>query len=103
MQRMRLAEIRNQRGLRQRDLADLIGMDAATVNRAEKMAKTAKLETYQKCAAALGVSLSDIFCEERPAIEAELLRAFRGIPKARHEELLGLIRLAAGIHAPSSE
>lgn len=92
---MKLTHFRNARGLSQRELAAMIGMDAATVNRAEKMSPSTKLATYVKCAEALGVSLSDIFCENRSAIEADLLAAFRQIPTERHQELLGLIRLAA--------
>lgn len=93
--RMNLARIRQERGLSQRALADMIGMDPATVNRAEKMAATAKLSTYVACAKALGVTLSDIFGEYRSPREAALLEAFRRIPEERHDELLGLIRLAA--------
>lgn len=95
MRAMKLTHIRNTRGLTQRELAAMIGMDAATVNRAEKMAPTTKLATYVKCAEALGVTLSDIFCENRSVIETELLAAFRAIPPERHQELLGLIQLAA--------
>lgn len=93
---MKLTEIRKRRGLSQRALADMIGMDAATVNRAEAMSPTAKLETYKKCADALGVSLADIFDDSRSELEADLIRAFRQIPADRHAELLGLIRMAAG-------
>lgn len=92
---MKLTHLRNTRGLTQRELAAMIDMDAATVNRAEKMAPSTKLATYVKCAEVLGVTLSDIFCEDRNAIEAELVAAFRAIPQERHQELLGLIRLAA--------
>ena len=102
MRPMKLAQIRNARGLKQRDLAEMIGMDAATITRAEHMAPTAKLATYQKCADALGVTLADLFCEDRTAIEADLLEAFRRIPADRHLELLGLIRLAAS-HGDASD
>lgn len=90
---MNLTKIREARGLSQRALADMIGMDAATVNRAEKMHHTAKLATYILCAEALGVTLSDIFGDDRTAIEQELLRAFRRVPAERHDELLALVRL----------
>lgn len=91
---MQLRELRKRKGLSQRDLADMIGMDAATVNRAEKMAASAKLQTYIKCAEALGVQLVDIFATDRTSLEQELIAAFRKMPEDRHAELISLIRLA---------
>lgn len=61
---MKLAYFRNNAGLTQRQLAEMIGMDQAQVVRAEKMAKTAKLETYRLCADALKVSLAEIFAND---------------------------------------
>lgn len=90
---MNLTRIREARGLSQRALADMIGMDAATVNRAEKMHHSAKLATYIMCAEALGVTLADIFGDDRSAIEAELVKAFRQVPPERHDELLAMLRL----------
>lgn len=91
---MNLQRIRRLQGLTQVDLADKIGVDQSTIVRAEKQHGSAKLSTYQACADALGVTLADIFCDPRSAEEAELIRAFRNIPAERHEQLLGLIRLA---------
>lgn len=91
---MNLARIRSLRNLSQRDLADMIGMDAATVQRAETCHKSAKLTTYRACAKALGVTLADIFSDDRSAIEQELLDTFRKIPESRHGELLRLLALA---------
>lgn len=90
---MNLARIRRDRGLSQAALGEMIGMDAATVNRAEKMHPSAKLATYQLCADALGVTLADIFAEDRTALETALLKAFRQVPESRHDELLAMIRL----------
>lgn len=92
---MQLAAIRKLRGLSQRDLGDIIGMDASTVQRAEVMAETTKLKTYQLCADALGVTLYDIFSEDRTAVELALLEVFRRIPAARHSELVSILELAA--------
>lgn len=91
---MQLRQIREQKGLTQRDLAEKIGMDAATVNRAEKMAPSAKLLTYIKCAKALDVELIDLFATDRTQMERELLSAFRKISPTRHVELISLMRLA---------
>lgn len=98
---MNLAAIRNMRGLSQRALGEMIGKDAATINRAEKLHKSATLLTYSKCAEALGVTLTDLFKDERSAIEMELVRVFRRIPKEKYQELLGLLRLAES-HDPAS-
>lgn len=91
---MNLAKIRKARKLSQRDLAAMIDVDAATVNRAEAMADSAMLKTYTKCAEALGVTLVDIFGDERTATELALLRAFRKIPADQHQRILGLLELA---------
>jgi len=90
---MNLTRIRDAKGLSQRALAEMIGMDAATVNRAEKMHPSAKLATYILCAEALGVTLADIFADDRSSLELELLKAFRQVPPSRHDELLAMIRL----------
>lgn len=65
---MNLTGIRRERGLTQRALGELIGIDAATINRAEKMDQTAKLATYIRCADALGVTLADLFADDRTAM-----------------------------------
>ena len=90
---MNLPRIRKARGLSQSDLADMIGMDTATVSRAESMNKTAKLETYQLCAKALGITLADIFCDSMESIESELIAAYRASPES-HQVFAGLIDMA---------
>lgn len=77
---MNLARIRKARGLSQGDLAEMIGMDTTSVSRAENMKKSAKLETYQRCAEALGITLADIFCDTIEPIERELIAAYRAPP-----------------------
>ena len=91
---MGLKEIRKRKGLTQRDLADMIHMDHATVNRAEKRAVSAKLATYIKLAKVLDVTLADLFSDDRTGIEADLLKAFRTLPPARRDEWLAVLRLA---------
>lgn len=89
---MNLTRIRNARGLTLDDLGEMVGLSASTIQRAEIMHVTAKLDTYKKCAAALGVSLADLFCEDRSAIESEIIAAFRRLPDDRRGILLGLLR-----------
>lgn len=91
---MNLARIRKAQGLSLADLGDMIGKDASTVHRAEKMDKTAKLETYQKCAEALGVSLQAIFCDDFEPVERELIAAFRAVPEDQRGVFVGLIAMA---------
>jgi transcriptional regulator with XRE-family HTH domain len=97
---MKLARLREKRGLNQRELAEMIGMSAATVQRAEVGEPSAKLETYKKCAEALDVTLADIFSDDLSEAERELVTVFRRIPKGQHDQILGLLRLAQA-NAPS--
>jgi transcriptional regulator with XRE-family HTH domain len=90
---MNLPRIRKARGLSQSDLAEMIGMDTATVSRAENMKKSVKLETYQLCAMALGITLADIFCETMEPVERELIAAYRASPDS-HRAFEGLVDMA---------
>lgn len=92
---MRLREIRKAKGLSQKALGEMIDKDAATVNRAEKMASSAKLETYIRCADALGVTLEDIFGPDFSEAELQLIEAFRAMPEEKRQrtaELLDLVK-----------
>jgi len=91
---MNLARIRKLRGLSQRTLADMIGVDPATVHRAEVMHDSAKLSTYQACADALGVALGDLFSDDLAPVEREFLRLFRSIPPEKHDALRSALALA---------
>src|SRR5574343_1788270 len=64
MHLMNLRRIREARGLKQEHLAEMIGVNTSTISRAESMHPSAKLETYQKCAEALNLKLSDLFTDE---------------------------------------
>lgn len=98
---MNLARIREAKKLSQRDLAEMIGMDASTITRAERMAPTAKLETYKKCADALGVTLSDIFADPMTDLERTLLAMFRSIPEANRHRVVDFLEIARA--APPQE
>jgi transcriptional regulator with XRE-family HTH domain len=92
---MNLTRIREARGLTQRDLAEMIGMNASTIQRAEIMASTTKLLTYKKCAAALGVTLSDLFCDDVAPVERALIETFRRIPEEHRDQVRALFELVA--------
>lgn len=99
---MQLTSLRKARDLSLRDLGEMIGMNASTVQRAEAMHESAKLRTYQLCADVLGVSLADLFSDDRTATELALLNVFRRIPVERHGELIHLLEIAAS-PAPSKD
>lgn len=90
---MNLARIRQAKGLNQRQLAEMVGLNQSTIARAENAHPTAKLATYQKCADALGVDLSDIFSDDRTPVEIEVLRTFRSISEEKRERMLALLDL----------
>ena len=71
-------------------------MSESTIQRAEIMHHTAKLETYSKCAAALGVTLADLFCDDRTAAETAIIAAIRGLPDDRRDILLGMLKVVEG-------
>ena len=91
---MNLGIIRKARTLSQDDLAAMTGLSKATISRAESMDSTAKLATYIKYAEALGITLSDIFCDDRTTLEVEFLRVFRGFAPEDHDHLLAMMQLA---------
>jgi transcriptional regulator with XRE-family HTH domain len=92
---MHLARFRQLKNLSLVDLGEMVGLDASTVHRAEKMQKSAKLSTYIACAEALGVTLADIFAEDMTPTERAVLEAFRRLPEEQHARVLGLLELAA--------
>lgn len=97
---MNLRTYRTAKRLTQQQLAELVGVDQATIQRAEKMHSSARLETYIKCADALGVTLSDLFSDERTAEEALLVIAFRSSDASRRK-VLSALAIEAGSQPPS--
>lgn len=73
----------------------MVGVDQATIQRAEVMAPSAKLQTYIKCADVLGITLADIFADERSGEEALLIIAYRSSDQRRREILNRLASDAA--------
>lgn len=90
---MQMKRIRLSKGLSQTDLGEMIGVNQATIARAESMDKTAKLITYIKCADALNVSLSDIFADDRDQAERLLLEAFHRLPAERQAAWIEMARM----------
>lgn len=90
---MNLARIRQAKGLSQRDLAEMIGVNQSTIQRAEQSHPSAKLSTYQACADALGIQLEEIFTAERSDIEALIIEIFRKIPEGKQAKVLTVLEL----------
>ncbi|WP_373354103.1 helix-turn-helix domain-containing protein [Pseudoroseicyclus sp. CXY001] len=76
-----IANIRKLRGLKQADLADLVGVTQPHISRIEGGDDGIPLRLYRDIATALGVELADLFTEERSTTERLLLDAFRRLPK----------------------
>lgn len=99
---MRLAEIRAAKGLSQEELAELIGKHQSTVQRAEALHPSAKVATYQECADALGVTLADVFADDRSAAEGALLERLKGRPAWVLDRMHGLVDLVLS-ESPESQ
>lgn len=95
---MNMQQLRAIRGWSQRDLADLIGVDQSTIQRAEAMHPSAKLATYLKCAEVFGVPLVDIFSDDRTTAEFQILQAFRDLSPDRQQGWLDMARAAIAAH-----
>jgi transcriptional regulator with XRE-family HTH domain len=92
---MRLAQIRNARGLSQMALGEMIGKNASTIQRAETMHPSAKLATYIDCADALNVTLAEIFSEDLTEAERQVIATFRAASPEVRERLAQMLALAA--------
>jgi transcriptional regulator with XRE-family HTH domain len=90
----RLAKLREQKGLRQEDLAAMIGVDKAKISRAENEHKSAMLSTYRACAEALEVPLSAIFSDELTPEERWFLDMLRALPEQWRPQVRALMELA---------
>ena len=91
-----IAKLRKIRGWSQRDLAELAGVSQPTIQRAEREDKTAKLETYQKCADIFEVPLTDIF-ETRSEVEDQLIKILRNTPENKRAQLLEILDAAKSL------
>lgn len=91
---MNIENLRRLRGLTQTDLAEMADVTQPTISRAEKGDEGSTIGIYNKIAAALNVSLSDLFADNRLKAENELLAAFRQLPQDRQKGWLDMARMA---------
>ncbi|MGB7160173.1 MAG: helix-turn-helix transcriptional regulator [Tepidisphaeraceae bacterium] len=64
----RISEIRGERGLSQRELADAIGVEASVMNRIEKGTRGLSTGELVRIAQALHVDVDAILCVDAPAV-----------------------------------
>ena len=100
---MRLAELRKRKKLTQVELAEMSGVEQATISRIERGSDAVTLRTLRQIANAMQVSVGDLFLDDRTAAESALLRAFRALPPARQDGWLDLARAIAPPHADTDE
>lgn len=94
---MNLRTYRRAKKLSQRELADMVESSQKTILRAEKMDGGVPIKIYADCAAALGITLSDIFADERTQEEALLVIAYRAADSARKKKLIELLSEAESL------
>ena len=88
-----IARIRKAKGLRQNDLADMVGVSQPHISRIEKGDEGPPLSLFRTIADALGVPLSTLFSDARSETEQVLIEAFRNLPESRREGWLEMARL----------
>lgn len=82
---MRAAQIRKQKGLSQGELADLVGVEQPTISRFERGFDGVTLRLIKQIADALGVTVADLFGDERDEAEQALLNAYRSLSDERKQ------------------
>jgi transcriptional regulator with XRE-family HTH domain len=83
---MNLTRIRKAKGFTQTGLAEAIGVTQPTISRAERATPDTKLATYYDIAKALGVSLVEIFGDERTEEEERLLSTYRSLREGKQKQ-----------------
>lgn len=91
---MRLAKIRRAKGLTQIQMAEMVGVTQPTISRAERGDYGIPIGTYKACADALGISLADLFSDDRTSAQEAILAAFDRLPPARQQAWLAMAELA---------
>lgn len=88
-----IARIRKARGLRQNDLAEMVGVTQPHISRIEKGDEGPPLSLFRQIAEALDVPLSVLFSDERDAAEQALVDAFNQLPPGRRDGWLEMAKL----------
>ena len=75
----KLKEIRKQKGLSSDKLGELVGLSGSAIRNIEAGRRKIKLETLEKIAQALGVSVAELLEEANPGIPPKLERLIRKV------------------------
>lgn len=89
-----IARIRKARGLRQNDLADMVGVKQPHISRIEAGDEGPPLSLFRLIADALDVPLAALFSDARSDAEQALVDAFRKLTPGRREGWLDMARIA---------
>jgi transcriptional regulator with XRE-family HTH domain len=96
---MNISRLRKAKGLTQNDLAEMTGITQASISRAENGDDGVTLGNYKSIAAALNVRLSDLFADNRSAVEQAILTAYRELPPDRQKGWQDALGIAEGLQA----
>ena len=96
----RLAAVRHDRGLTQEQVAEMVGVDPQTVQRAERGRTSLSLARLRDVALALDVDLAELFkaadvevpAERLDRGAAELLAVWAGVPDERRDRAVRVLR-----------
>lgn len=92
---MNLKRIRQLKGLTQRDLAEMAGLEQPTVSKIEQGYDGVTLRTLNRIADALDISLLELLGEDRSAAEKAIIAAFRRLSPDRQRGWLDMAEAIA--------
>ena len=90
---MKIKEPRKAKGLSQGELAEMIGTTQPTISKMEAGDAGCTIGLYRAYADAVGVTLSDLFADDRSAAELALIKTFRTLSPDRQAGWLEMARL----------
>lgn len=86
-----IARLRKIKGWTQTDLAQVCGINQATVSKAEKGDGGVSLMIYEKIANSLDAPLHVIFSPDMEEVELKLVMVFRGLSKERQQGWMDIL------------
>jgi len=101
--RLKIQDARNRAGMRQKDVAELVGLSQPYFAQIERGERRLTTELQMKIAKALEVNPQDLVDFEAPSKSDEefLLKVFRSLPPDRRQGWLDMARVAG--HVPSKK
>lgn len=91
--KLRIAELREARGLSQAKLGEMVGLSDASISRIETGDQVKTSARFERIAQALGVSVVELFVTDEADVKrAELMRLVASIDPAHHEAAARALR-----------